>query len=76
MAEDRSALHCYLDVDTRDAWKHYAEENGVSETALIEAIGREIRQFINAGTDMMDVWPERIKVARRIDGQRRRRGGR
>lgn len=73
MAEPKSALHCYLDKDTRAAWKQYAEENGVTETGLIEAIGRELRKKFNEGEDPLDIWPERIKVARKIDGERRRR---
>jgi hypothetical protein len=76
---ERAALHAYLDADTRDTFQTYADDNGVSVTGLLEAFGRElaadIEKAIADGGDAMDVRQDWVKAARKIDVQRRKRGG-
>lgn len=73
---DRQALHAYLSEEAHAAWQQMAEENGVSVTGILEALGKELRQEIrDNGNDAEGVRRDLIKRARRIDAERRRRGG-
>lgn len=69
---DRSALHAYLSVTSHAAWQAFSEENGVSVTGLLEALGRELADELEdiEPDDMRQTW---VKKARRIDAERRRR---
>jgi len=69
---NRSALHAYLSVDSHAAWQAFSEENGVSVTGLLEALGRELAAELEdiEPDDMRQTW---VKKARRIDAERRRR---
>jgi hypothetical protein len=75
MAEDRLAIHAYLSVPAMTAFSEFAEENGVSITGLLESLGMQLAAEIEeAGdTDIRQPW---VKAGRRVDAQRRRRGGR
>jgi len=75
MVEQRPAVHAYLTVESHQAWQTFAEENGVSVTGLIEAIGRELTVEMQAADDPIDVRQDWVRRARRIDAERRRRGG-
>ena len=72
---NRQAIHAYLDAGTHQAWVDWSEEEGISITGMLEAIGRMIVeepedwQRIAIGMGL-------VKKARRIDATRRRRGGR
>lgn len=73
---DRSALHAYLSDEAHSTWHRFARENGVSLTGLLEAIGAELDAEIEAnGNDPDRVRQPTVKAARRIDADRRRRGG-
>lgn len=71
MPEERKALHAYLDAATHDTWALYAEDNGVSITGLLEALGTELAGEIDKaeanGGDATDVRPQWVKAARKID---------
>jgi hypothetical protein len=45
MPENRPAVHAYLSSVAHAAWHTWAEQNGVSVTAAIEAIGIELRDL-------------------------------
>ena len=70
---DRQALHAYLSPEAHEAWQTYANENGVSVTSLLEALGLELRDELE-DTDADELRQPWVKIARRIDAQRRRRG--
>jgi hypothetical protein len=73
--QDRSAIHAYLSEDALRAWQQLAEENGVSVTGMLEAIGEVLKAEIFAnGGDADGVRPEWVKAGRKIDAIRRRRG--
>jgi hypothetical protein len=70
---NRQALHAYLDSDTHQAWTDWTEDQGISVTGMLEAIGRmliEQPEDWERITDAIDL----VKKARRIDAKRRRRG--
>lgn len=74
MAEQRQALHAYLSEDAHQAWMEFAEENGVSVTGLLESLGLELLEELEAAgdADIRQLW---VKRGRKVDAQRRRRGG-
>jgi hypothetical protein len=72
MAE-RQALHAYLSQEAHAAWMMFAEENGVSVTGLLEALGLEIDVEL-AAIDAHEVRQSWVRRARKIDAERRRRG--
>jgi hypothetical protein len=74
MAEQRQALHAYLSDESHAAWQAFAEENGVSVTGLLEALGLELSAEIEEAGDA-DIRQTWVKAGRKIDGIRRRRGG-
>lgn len=66
-------LTAMVEADTYEAWRLWARARGVTVTALVEAIGREL-----AGHDEPDAnlppWLRRVvREARGIDDDRRRR---
>jgi hypothetical protein len=69
---DRAALHAYLSLEAHSAWVTLSEANGVSVTALLEAIGLELEAEI-AKADADEIRQALVKKARRIDAERRRR---
>jgi hypothetical protein len=69
-----SALHAYVSAESFESWRHFAEENGVSVTGLLEALAGEIAQEIEECRDATLVRQDWVKAARRIDVLRRRRG--
>jgi hypothetical protein len=75
VTEDRSALHAYLSPDAHRAWQQLSEDNGVSVTGMLEAIGNVIKAeiFANDG-DADGIRPDWVKAGRKIDALRRRRG--
>jgi len=73
MAE-RQALHAYLSETAHWAWLTFAEENGVSVTGLLEALGLELGDEIEQAGDA-DIRLGWVRRGRKIDAERRRRGG-
>lgn len=76
MSQDngRKALHAYVSDDAHDQWHGFAAEQGVSVSAILEALAPELDT--EARTEPVEL-TERlegvIKSARKIDAQRRRR---
>jgi len=75
MTETRRAVHAFVTDSAYAAWKLYAEEAGVSVTALVEAIGQEWAAVAATGQNMADFRPELVSAARRIDVLNRQRKG-
>lgn len=74
MAE-RQALHAYLSEGSHETWTTFSEENGVSVTGLLESLGITLSDEIEAAGDATTVRQDWVKQGRKIDAQRRRRGG-
>jgi hypothetical protein len=73
---DRQALHAYLTSGSHATWQHFAEENGVSMTGLLEAMAQTLATEIESvDGDSTQVRPDWVKAGRQIDAGRRRRGG-
>ncbi len=67
--QDRRALHAYVSDQAHDQWHDFAAEQGVSVSAVLEALTAKLDAIeLIAGT-LDDV----IVNARGIDAQRRRR---
>jgi hypothetical protein len=75
MPEQRQALHAYVSDESWAAWRTFSEENGVSTTGLLEALGLELAEEMET-TDADELRQAWVKAGRKIDGIRRRRGGR
>lgn len=69
---DRFAVHAYLSKGACDAWTELSENNGVSKTAVLEALGRELADELAHG-GFAPEWEGRVLDARKIDAERRRR---
>lgn len=67
----RAALHAYLTQDAHNTIQDYADEHGVSVTALLQALAEELRLEIDAsGFDIRLPW---VRRARKVDAGRRTR---
>jgi len=73
MTQERQAIHAYLSDEAFEAWRILAEENGVSVTGVLEAMGLMLKAEL-AVADATDVQQEWIRAGRKIDAMRRRRG--
>jgi hypothetical protein len=73
-AKNRLALHCYLEPLQHEVWHNVSAEEGVSLSGFLEALALDMREFPPADGGHPR-WPGVIKAARKIDAQRRRRGG-
>ncbi len=76
MSDDtgRKALHAYVSDDAHDHWHGFAAEQGVSVSAILEALAPELdldapMSHEQLGQRLNTV----VKSARKIDAQRRRR---
>ena len=72
----RKALHAYVSDDAHDQWHGFAAENGVSVSAVLEALAPVLD--VTPGTAKAEVGHYEtlngvVKLARKIDAQRRRR---
>jgi hypothetical protein len=76
MAEDRGVLHANLSGTAHRGWQDFCEDQGVSIAGLLEAIGQDLAQSVETGASDELVQSERIRRARQIDADRRRRGPR
>lgn len=64
---DRKALHAYVTDRAHDQWHDFAAEQGVSVSAILEALAPELPQVDENETTKL------ITTARQIDAKRRRR---
>lgn len=74
MSEERRAIHAYLEVDSHKVWHTISEEAGISLSGFLEALAHDMRDFPpdDGGHPR---WKEILRSARKIDANRRRRGG-
>jgi hypothetical protein len=73
MAETRKAIHAFLTPEAHEAWHDFAAENGVSVSALIEAMAMDWQDRRDDEGFELPEMDELARSARRIDAQRRRR---
>ncbi len=77
MSEDagRKALHAYVSDEAHDRWHGFAAEQGVSVSAILEALAPELDLETNTkANELLQVrLAAVVKSARQIDAQRRRR---
>ena len=70
----RKALHAYVSDDAHEQWHGFAAEQGVSVSAILEALAPELDvEARPEPADMNARIDGVIKTARKIDAQRRRR---
>lgn len=70
----RKALHAYLSDDAHVRWHRFAAQEGVSVSALLEALAPELDPAsTTAAAPLRDRLAEVVAVARRTDASRRRR---
>lgn len=77
MSQDagRKALHAYVSDDAHDQWHGFAAEQGVSVSAILEALapGLDLEGSSESDERLTDRLQAVVKSARQIDAQRRRR---
>lgn len=77
MSQDngRKALHAYVSDHAHDQWHGFAAEQGVSVSAILEAMAPELLFHDDSRSDapLDDCMGNVVQVARRIDAERRRR---
>ncbi len=66
---DRRAIHAYVTDEAHDCWHDFAAEQGVSVSAVLEALASQL----GTTADMAAVLDDVVTNARRIDATRRRR---
>lgn len=66
---DRRAIHAYVTEEAHDHWHEFAAEQGVSVSAVLEALAAELCGVADGSTALDAV----VINARRIDASRRRR---
>ena len=73
MAEQRRAVHAYLSDEAHDAWHDLAAEHGISLSGLFEALAHDFQKN-PPDKGGHPRWDEIVKVTRKVDVERRRRG--
>jgi hypothetical protein len=73
MAETRKAIHAFLTPAAHEAWHDVAAENGVSVSALIEALAQDWAQRKQGDDFDLPEIEALSRSARKIDAARRRR---
>ena len=70
----RKALHAYVSDDAHDHWHGFAAEQGVSVSAILEALAPELNLDAALSHEQLGQRLNTVvKSARKIDAQRRRR---
>jgi|688.fasta_scaffold06002_13 hypothetical protein len=70
MSSERRAIHAYLSPEAHESWRNFADENGVSVSALLEAYAALLQDLGDDGRKAI------VGAARMIDSARRRRPNR
>jgi len=73
MAETRKAIHAFLTPASHEAWHSFAADNGVSVSAIIEAMAVDWRERRDGDAYELPELDQLARDARRVDAQRRRR---
>jgi hypothetical protein len=70
----RKALHAYVSDAAHDRWHSFAAEQGVSVSAVLEALAGELdADDTTSAAPMGERLEIVVRAARKIDAQRRRR---
>lgn len=70
----RKALHAYVSDDAHEQWHGFAAEQGVSVSAVLEALAPELEiDGTSPAEPLTTRLDEVVRAARKIDAQRRRR---
>ena len=72
-SSSRRAIHAYVSNQAHDRWHDFAAEEGVSVSALIEALAGELAGGETSPEQVADGLESVVATARRIDSDRRRR---
>lgn len=72
MSTNRRAIHAYVSEDAHDKWHDFAAENGVSVSALLEALADTVAEP-SSDLPQQTVLENAVTASRRIDAARRRR---
>jgi len=73
MADSRKAIHAFLTPSSHEAWHDVAAENGVSVSALIEALAQDWAERKDGDEYDLPELETLSRGARRVDAARRRR---
>lgn len=73
MSQRRRAIHAYVSEEAHDRWHDFAAENGVSVSALLEALAEEVAGADEKTEAHAVVLERAISSSRQIDASRRRR---
>lgn len=73
MAATRKAIHAYLSPEAHDAWHEFAADHGVSVSGLLEAMASAMSAHLARGEPALADEERLVRLARRIDADRRRR---
>lgn len=73
MADSRKAIHAFLTPASHEAWHEVAADNGVSVSALIEALAQDWAERKDGDDYALAELDTLSRGARRIDAARRRR---
>jgi hypothetical protein len=68
----KKVIHANVSDETFEAWQEFSIDHGISVTGIIEALGT-VGPLVGAKSLTAD---QLVKEARRVDSERRRRGGR
>lgn len=66
-------LYANVSDEALDGWRLFARANGVSVTAMLEALGCRLAELDAPEVDLPALWRETIAEARAIDAERRSR---
>ena len=70
----RKALHAYLSDDAHEQWHSFAAQEGVSVSAVLEALASELDYSSSTSeAPIRERLNEVVAIARRTDATRRRR---
>lgn len=77
MPEERRAIHAYLEVPSHEVWHTVAEEAGISLSGFLEALAQDMKNHPpeDGGHPRWNGPDGIVRAARKIDANRRRRGG-
>lgn len=68
----KKVIHANVSDETFESWQEFSIDHGISVTGIIEALGT-VGPLVGAKSLTAD---QLVKEARRVDSERRRRGGR
>ncbi len=70
---ERRALHAYVSSEAHERWHDFAAVQGVSVSAVLEALAGHALANADSELDVNDVMSEVVRTARKLDAERRRR---